>query len=54
VTDRRVQIGEREKLPVSLAMIQRVATVRSTISVASRARVAWKDDKTLLEWLDAL
>jgi integrase/recombinase XerD len=32
----------------------RACEVGSGISPASRARVAWKDDKTLLEWLNAL
>ncbi len=31
----------------------RVCEVGSGISAASRARAAWKDDKTLLDWLDA-
>jgi site-specific recombinase XerD len=32
----------------------RVCEVGSGISAASRARAAWKDDKTLLDWLNAL
>ena len=32
----------------------RVCEASSGISVASRARAAWKDDKTLLDWLDSL
>ena len=32
----------------------RVCEVGSGISAASRARTAWKDDKTLLDWLNAL
>jgi site-specific recombinase XerD len=32
----------------------RACEVGSTISAASRARGAWKDDKTLLEWLNSL
>jgi site-specific recombinase XerD len=32
----------------------RVCEVGSSISAASRARVAWKDDKTLLAWLNSL
>ena len=32
----------------------RVCEVSSGISGASRARAVWKDDKTLLDWLDSL
>jgi hypothetical protein len=32
----------------------RTCEVGSGISTASRPRVAWKDDKTLLEWLNSL
>ena len=32
----------------------RVCEVGSGISAASRGRAAWKDDKTLLHWLNAL
>jgi hypothetical protein len=32
----------------------RACDIGSSISTASQARVAWKDDKTLLEWLDSL
>jgi hypothetical protein len=36
------------------AKAARVCNVHSGISAASRARAAWKDDKTLLDWLNAL
>ena len=36
------------------AEAMRVCEVGSGISAASRVRAAWKDDKTLLHWLNAL
>ena len=36
------------------AKAARICKVGSGISAASRGRAAWKDDKTMLDWLNAL
>jgi Phage integrase family len=48
-TNRYAELTLRAK-----AEAMRVCEVGSGISAASRARTAWKDDKTLLDWLNAL
>ena len=48
-TNRYAQLTLRAK-----AEALRVCELGSGISAASRARAAWKNDKTLLDWLNTL
>jgi hypothetical protein len=40
--------------PCAKAEPPHICVVSSGISAASRARAAWNDDKTLLDWLNSL
>jgi len=48
-TNRYAELTMRAK-----AEALRACEVGSGISAASRARAAWKDDRTLLDWLNSL